>query len=509
MNKTKISTKINEHDIMKNLRSNSKDAAPSAEFKKELEEKLLADKETFFEQIVSSLKKKRVAYLSSFMTFTILLGATWTFLSKDEPVLQTIIDNKENYISESPYLSQNGIDPETANLMEDIKSDSNGGLWDLFESKDSRSESVEMVYEESSGALSAPSVERAYDLDDSIMPIQISLSGGSVNDNHDFYEFLQYLKDQQFEDEVNDLFAERYLIKVNDQNGKSAPFVEMDIVDESENGYKLHTYSNGEVYFYPEAYQYSNEQQSQGGRNHYEVVIEDESYEFTSDDNIWSIKLDTNQQTANETTLDLVFTIDTTGSMSDQINKLKDTMGSISDDINEKYPNITIRYGLVAYRDISDQYLTEVYDFTTNLDEYQGYLDGLSAAGGGDYEEDMNSALKDTIEDLNWSDDSLKLAFLIADAPPHMDYDQQYTYETAMFRSLELGVKIFPIASSGLDNSHGELILRKVAAVTNAEYMFITNSSGNTDYHVGDDQFQVSNLDGLVLDVISREIDAL
>jgi len=509
----KKTNKIKNKDIMKSLRSNSVEAIPSAEFKKELESKLLKGHKSFLEQVIKAFNKNRTVYLSSFMTFTILLGATWMFLAKDNNILKTVVDDNGMYVNDSPYLSQHSIDPNVVIDMSEYK-DIDGSDESLLR-KIFSGESKDMVaFEDSSDVLSVmPSASLDSYSDYYEQPIiedNNPLSGGLVNDNKDFMEFLQYLKDQEFEKKDKELFTERYLIKVSDKDENMAAFTELNIVDDNENIYKLYTYSNGEVYFYPKAYQYNTEQQI---NNKYNVVINSEIYTFTTEEDIWAIKLADYTPLSNEITLDLVFTIDTTGSMSDQINKLKETIGSISDDIHTKYPNVTIRYGLVAYRDISDDYLTKVYDFTTDLQEYQKHLDALRAVGGGDYKEDMNSALKDTIEELDWftnkndvNGNSLKLVFLIADAPPHMDYKQQYTYETAMFRSLELGIKIFPIASSDLDNSDGELVLRKIAAVTNAEYLFITNSNGGTEYHVGEDQFQVSNLDGLVIDVISKEI---
>ena len=97
----------------------------------------------------------------------------------------------------------------------------------------------------------------------------------------------------------------------------------------------------------------------------------------------------------------------------------------------------------------------------------------------------------------------------MADAPPHMDYGQKYDYRTAMLRALELGVKIFPLASSGLDNTEGEFMFRQIALITNAKYIFITNKRGGTDYHVGEQDYSVNTLDQLIVNLIKEELAPL
>jgi hypothetical protein len=501
--------KFTKQEIMKTLRGNSKDSLPSNEFKSKLESKLLEktakdSKQSIFE----FFEKYRRVLLSTLGSLSIFTLVTFLIFSQKPPVLVTDLDQFE-----SPYLTQNGID---LTGISDLIKLNPGEFEREAKEKDSEGKSFTDLFSfEKTSSLSESSADMM--LVEPTLPgeyIEATLSGGSVDDNLDFTQFLQYIKDQEFEEQIGDIFVERHLIKIINSNGERVPFQKIKVVDFENNQYDLFSYSNGEVYFFPNSYKYAEVQQIQS--DIYKVTINGKTIGFNSDEETWIFKLDevypiNMELQTDEITLDLVFTIDTTGSMGDQIDKLKETMDSISKTIKSKYPNIKIRYALVAYRDISDEYLTRVYDFTSNLTTYREYLNQLEANGGGDYEEDMNSGLKDSIENLSWTTtgNSLKLDFLIADAPPHTDYQQMYTYETAMYRAAELGIKIFPIASSGLDNSHGELIMRKIALITNAEYIFITNSSGGTDYHVGEQQFQVSNLDGLIIDVIENEMDVL
>ena len=55
-----------------------------------------------------------------------------------------------------------------------------------------------------------------------------------------------------------------------------------------------------------------------------------------------------------------------------------------------------IRYGLVAYRDRGDDYVTRVYDFTPDVAAFQANLNTVEAGGGGDIPESLNEALHTT-----------------------------------------------------------------------------------------------------------------
>jgi hypothetical protein len=241
------------------------------------------------------------------------------------------------------------------------------------------------------------------------------------------------------------------------------------------------------------------------------MTVQGEKYEFSADQKEWNLDLKNYQTPQEELVLDLAFTLDTTGSMSDQIEKLKMTIESISKEVVSLPSKPKIRYGLVVYRDRTDQYITRIYDFTDDLEKFQKILNTIDADGGGDYPEDVNTALADTLEELSWSTqkNALRVSFLIADAPPHMDYGQKYNYRTAMLRSLELGVKIFPLASSGLDNTEGEFMFRQIALITNAKYLFITNKQGATDYHVDRQDYSVETLDQLIVKLIGEELSLL
>lgn len=116
--------------------------------------------------------------------------------------------------------------------------------------------------------------------------------------------------------------------------------------------------------------------------------------------------------------VDVVFAVDTTGSMGGLIEGAKRTVWSIATHIRQTEPDAELRIGLVAYRDIGDDYVTRDFALTGDLDAVFAELSGYQADGGGDTPEDVAAALYDTLHKMRWRDDARKLVFLVGDAPP-------------------------------------------------------------------------------------------
>ena len=136
----------------------------------------------------------------------------------------------------------------------------------------------------------------------------------------------------------------------------------------------------------------------------------------------------------------------------------------------------------------------------------------IEAQGGGDYPESLNQALHEALTDTSWRPLSVKLVFLLADAPPHLDYPQDEDYAREMARAQNTATKIFAVASSGLD-AQGEYIFRQLAQQTMGKFVFILYESGaqgqlTTSHEVGDD-YSVENLDRLIVRLIAEEMAPL
>lgn len=124
--------------------------------------------------------------------------------------------------------------------------------------------------------------------------------------------------------------------------------------------------------------------------------------------------------------VDVVFVLDTTGSMSGLIQTAKEKIWSIATTMASAQPTPDIRIGLVAYRDRGDHYVTKTVDLSGDLDSVYATLMDFEAGGGGDSPESVNEALYDAVHKMSWSEgkQAYRVVFLVGDAPPHMDYNE-------------------------------------------------------------------------------------
>jgi hypothetical protein len=137
--------------------------------------------------------------------------------------------------------------------------------------------------------------------------------------------------------------------------------------------------------------------------------------------------------------VEVVFCLDTTGSMGGLIDGAKQKIWAICNQIASGKPVPDLKVGLVAYRDRGDEYITKIIDLTDDLDAIHGHLKGFQAQGGGDAPESVNQALDDSVHKIKWSSDkkTLRIIFLVGDAPPHMDYADDVKYPVTCKKACE------------------------------------------------------------------------
>jgi hypothetical protein len=128
--------------------------------------------------------------------------------------------------------------------------------------------------------------------------------------------------------------------------------------------------------------------------------------------------------------IDVVFLLDTTASMGGLIEGAKLKIWSIANQMIAAKPRPKLRIGLVAYRDRGDQYVTQFFELSEDIDAVYANLQGFRADGGGDGPESVNQALHEAVTRPAWDPgrDVLKVIFLVGDFPPHMDYANDVKY---------------------------------------------------------------------------------
>ena len=208
-----------------------------------------------------------------------------------------------------------------------------------------------------------------------------------------------------------------------------------------------------------------------------------------------------------EDSADILFIVDATGSMYDEIDFLKADLKDILNKASNLEIPIKIRTGALFYRDKGDDYLTRESAFSSNFSTTINFIGKQYADGGGDYPEAVHTALEQSIQKFDWNSKArARLAFMLLDAPPH--HDDQGVIESLQ-KSVEFyaahGIKLIPIAASGIDKPT-EFLLRTFAIATDGTYVFITNDSGVGNEHIEATvgQYEVEKLNDLIVRLIQK-----
>lgn len=314
-----------------------------------------------------------------------------------------------------------------------------------------------------------------------------TLTAGAINDSLNISFFKKYI-DNTLQENKSTLpfwnFKDRIKIKVVDKNKNAINRAKIKI-----NNFKFYTNSKGILYIYPNFNKFSSKT----------LTINGKKYDINSKE----ITLE--QKAIKPKSLDLMFVIDTTGSMADEMSYLTKEFEDIINSINSKNKNISIRFGLVLYRDNGDTYVVKDFPFTSNLKTMQKQLQKQRAQGGGDYPEALERGLEKGLN-ANWmAKDGVRVLFLIADAPPH-DKDIK-KIKPLIKNAREKGVAIYPLGASGVAKK-AEYIMRNLAFFTEGEYLFLTDDSGVGNSHQEPKVvcYNVSRLDHLIEKVIDSEL---
>ena len=181
--------------------------------------------------------------------------------------------------------------------------------------------------------------------------------------------------------------------------------------------------------------------------------------------------------------VELVFALDTTGSMSGLIEGAKQKIWSLASFVAQGQPTPDLRVGLIAYRDVGDAYVTKVFDLDDDLDRVYRRLRAFHADGGGDGPEHVARALHESVNKMSWSQaqEVVKVIYLVGDAPPHTDYQDGYDYVRAARAAAGKGIQLHTI-QCGTDNA-AEGAWRKIASLGGGQYMAIHQDGGMQAEH--------------------------
>ena len=176
--------------------------------------------------------------------------------------------------------------------------------------------------------------------------------------------------------------------------------------------------------------------------------------------------------------VDVVFVLDTTGSMGGLLEGAKRRVWSIANELSKGRPSPRLRMGLVAFRDKGDSYVTKAFDLTGNLDQVYKDLLTLEAGGGGDGPEHVLQGLSDAIDKMSWSSEAkaVKAIYLVGDASPHEDYGDTPSLKELLQKAVRKGL-VVNAAQCGSDSTAGDAF-RLVARLGEGRFLPVPQDGG-------------------------------
>ena len=173
---------------------------------------------------------------------------------------------------------------------------------------------------------------------------------------------------------------------------------------------------------------------------------------------------------------DIVFLIDTTGSMSSVLDQVKANINAYVDKLKAK--GVDVRLGLVAYGDINVGEAIVKKDFTTNVDTFKGWVNTIPRYRGGDTPESTLDAINNPstgAKSFTFRENATREYVVITDASTHTTTDTKSAY--AMDATLA-SLKADHVITSFITKTGGEIetLYKPIADGTNGK---ILNLYGN------------------------------
>ncbi len=343
-------------------------------------------------------------------------------------------------------------------------------------------------------------------------PSSSGLKAGFSDDNEQYNYFLGFLEDYAHVPHRELDVSDRVTLQVTDSDGKAVANALVTVRVGGKPVDRGVTLPDGRFRLYPGAY---------GEADDWEVSIESISGEWAGTveaDGPRSVaaELPSPRKVPSPLPLDVLFVMDTTGSMGGEIERLRATIEIIHDNISSIAPRPEVRFGMVLYKDQGDEYVTRVVPFTDDLESFRKSLSLVYASGGGDYPEDLEAALEDSVTRMKWNSDGVRLAFVVTDATAQLGYKRNYDYVSSMRKARALGIKFHTIGTGGLDVD-GEYVLRQISQYTGGRYIFLTygergesegGAEGSVSHHTGSN-FTADKLETIVIRFVKEDLSAL
>lgn len=160
---------------------------------------------------------------------------------------------------------------------------------------------------------------------------------------------------------------------------------------------------------------------------------------------------------------DIVFVLDVTGSMQNQIDGIAESIVQFTDSLHQA--KIDVRFGMVAFRDLEFNYPPEIFEFkgsnfTDDVSEFARRVKQLRADGprNTDYPESSLEAIVDATK-FDFRKNTQRIVLLITDAPPKV---RRVSIETASQALHQSNIEQMHIICRSEDRSVYENVRQKI-----------------------------------------------
>lgn len=204
--------------------------------------------------------------------------------------------------------------------------------------------------------------------------------------------------------------------------------------------------------------------------------------------------------------VDIVWAVDATGSMGDEIEYLKTELLDVIGRAKALNGDLSFRMGTTFYRDEGDEYITKSSGLSYDISKTVDFIRQQRAGGGGDTPEAVHSALEEAVFSQKWSDRAIaRICFLVLDASPHHTPEVNASLQRCIREAARRGIRVVPVTASGIQKDT-EFLMKFFGLATNGTYVFLTDHSGIGGKHLEPttDEYKVENLNNLLVRLIGE-----
>jgi hypothetical protein len=182
--------------------------------------------------------------------------------------------------------------------------------------------------------------------------------------------------------------------------------------------------------------------------------------------------------------LDLIFCIDVTGSMDDDIASVKAAASNIVNTVASRSSDY--RVAIVSYRDWDDSEgyaMFEDYGFSSDVGTIIGNINSLSVAGGDDEPEAVLEALMRAIDSRSvggWRNNVNKQVIVMGDAPPHDPSREGFTAASVAQAAEDADpvvIQAIVVGNDGVYSSEAVEAFRELATLTGGNFFEAADAS--------------------------------